>query len=162
MPTFNERFGENLVWLRKQRGISQKQLAELLETSPTNVNYWEKGKTKPKLQMINKISTVLNVPLSSLMDVDFDKYEVFIQYLKSIDISVTADIESSVSYQDEHDKEGKFVGTSQIVEPKPGATPNYTITCNHEEVALSEAEFQQFQETIKKAVEFELFQRKQK
>ena len=140
MPTFNERFGENLVYLRKQRGISQKQLAELLGTSPTNVNYWEKGKTKPKLQMINKISTVLNVPLSSLMDVEFDKYEVFIQY--------------------EHDNKGNFVGISQVVEPKSGVLPNYTIVCNQEKVDLSESEFQQFQEAIKKAVEFELYQRK--
>lgn len=160
MPTFNERFGENLVYLRKQRGISQKQLAELLGTSPTNVNYWEKGKTKPKLQMINKISTVLNVPLSSLMDVEFDKYEVFIQYLKSIDVSVTADIESSIHYQDEHDNKGNFVGISQVVEPKSGVLPNYTIVCNQEKVDLSESEFQQFQEAIKKAVEFELYQRK--
>ena len=160
MPTFNEKFGENLVQLRKKKGLSQKGLAELLDTSPTNVNYWEKGKTKPKVQMINKIANVLEVPLSALMDVDFDNYETFVKYLKSIDISVFGKVESELDYQDEFDNEGRFIGKSQIATPIEGASPIYTLSWNQEDIELSEEEFQQFQEAIKKAVDFELYQRK--
>ena len=54
-------FSERLVKTRKKRNITQRQLAEMLEITPTRLNYWEKGKREPDVMMINKISTTLNV-----------------------------------------------------------------------------------------------------
>ena len=36
-------FGENLVFLRKAKGLNQKEFAQALDISPTRLNYWEKG-----------------------------------------------------------------------------------------------------------------------
>lgn len=40
--------GERLIMLRKEKNLTQKQLAEELMCSATRLNYWEKGKSYPK------------------------------------------------------------------------------------------------------------------
>ena len=40
--------GERLIMLRKEKNLTQKQLAEELMCSATRLNYWEKGKCYPK------------------------------------------------------------------------------------------------------------------
>lgn len=40
--------GERLIMLRKEKNLTQKQLAEELMCSATRLNYWEKGKRYPK------------------------------------------------------------------------------------------------------------------
>lgn len=64
------KFGENLTRIRRSKKITQKSLAEMLNTSPTSVNYWEKGTTKPRLDMMQGIADALEVPLASLIDWD--------------------------------------------------------------------------------------------
>ena len=64
------KFGENLTRIRRSKKITQKSLAEMLNTSPTSVNYWEKGTTKPRLDMMQGIADALEVPLTSLIDWD--------------------------------------------------------------------------------------------
>lgn len=54
-------FGERIVATRKEKGISQKALAELLGISPTRLNYWEKDKRFPPIPMLNRISEILEV-----------------------------------------------------------------------------------------------------
>ena len=54
-------FGEKLVELREKKGYTQKKLAELLEITPTRLNYWEKNKREPDFFMFKKIATVLDV-----------------------------------------------------------------------------------------------------
>ena len=36
--------GKRLVKIRKEKGLTQKRLAELLDITPTRLNYWEKDK----------------------------------------------------------------------------------------------------------------------
>ena len=54
-------FGERIVAIRKEKGLSQKALAEQLEISPTRLNYWEKDKRFPPIPMLNRISEILGV-----------------------------------------------------------------------------------------------------
>ena len=54
-------FGERIVRAREKKGLNQKQLAELLEISPTRLNYWEKDKREPDVPMIWKLIEVLDV-----------------------------------------------------------------------------------------------------
>lgn len=54
-------FGERIVRAREKKGLNQKQLAELLEISPTRLNYWEKDKREPDVPMILKLIEVLDV-----------------------------------------------------------------------------------------------------
>ena len=54
-------FGERIVRARENKGLNQKQLAELLEISPTRLNYWEKDKREPDVPMIWKLIETLDV-----------------------------------------------------------------------------------------------------
>ena len=54
-------FGERIVQARENKGLNQKQLAELLEISPTRLNYWEKDKREPDVPMIWKLIETLDV-----------------------------------------------------------------------------------------------------
>ena len=53
--------GERITYARKARCLSQKHLAELIDTSPQQINRWEKGRRNPKLATLNKISKALNI-----------------------------------------------------------------------------------------------------
>lgn len=167
MPTF----GENLVAIRKQKGITQKDLAEKIGITATRLNYWEKDKRKPGLDWVKILAEALDVPSSALInwqqyenslldEEQYEQYEAFRKYLKFWGYSVDIEVDSEIEYQDEYDEKGNYAGKSQIVIPVSGALPYYYVTGNGMEIKLSESEFQQFQEAIKKAVEFELYQRK--
>jgi len=66
-------FGANLVEAREKLGISQKQLAELLGITATRLNYWEKDKRQPDIEMIKKIAEILKTSPSDLLGWD-EKY----------------------------------------------------------------------------------------
>ena len=42
-------FADNLVWLRREKGFSQEQLADLMDVSRQAVSKWEAGQTMPDL-----------------------------------------------------------------------------------------------------------------
>lgn len=47
--------------LRKKKGISQKDLAKKLGTSPQNLAQYESGKRQPKIETLDKIASALSV-----------------------------------------------------------------------------------------------------
>jgi len=53
--------GQRIKELRKQRHISQEQLAELVQLEPPSICNIENGKNYPTLQNLEKIINVLNV-----------------------------------------------------------------------------------------------------
>lgn len=54
-------FGQRLVEARKNLGITQKGLAEAIGISAVRLNYWEKDKRQPDVEMIKKLASVLGV-----------------------------------------------------------------------------------------------------
>lgn len=60
-------FGENLKWLRKKVGITQKQLAERIGVNYRSVLRWEANQNEPSITMLVKISEVLHCSLDRLM-----------------------------------------------------------------------------------------------
>lgn len=54
-------FGERLIYARELRGYNQKQFAEVLEVSPTRLNYWEKDKRQPDVPMLWRIISTLKI-----------------------------------------------------------------------------------------------------
>lgn len=58
-------FGENLSYWRKQRGMTQEQLAQKLMVTPQAVSKWEKG-SYPDGSLLPKLSLTLNVSLDVL------------------------------------------------------------------------------------------------
>ena len=59
--------GENIVAIRKSKGITQKALAEAVSVSATRLNYWEKGRNNPPIEYLDKVAKALNVPVDALM-----------------------------------------------------------------------------------------------
>jgi transcriptional regulator with XRE-family HTH domain len=59
-------FRENLVRLRKERRLTQMQLAELLDVQPRLISRWETGETKPQFDHMVRLAEVLEVSLDDL------------------------------------------------------------------------------------------------
>ena len=62
-------FGEKLTEARKKKGLSQKRLAEILDITPTRLNYWEKNKREPDLFMFKKIIEILDVDANDMLGI---------------------------------------------------------------------------------------------
>ncbi len=50
---------DKLILKRKQFGISQEKLAELIGVDPTSISRWERGQTRPFRKSLGKISSFL-------------------------------------------------------------------------------------------------------
>ncbi len=66
-------FAENLRELRKERGLSQEDLAELLDVSRQAVSKWEQGMGYPEVETLLLLAGKLKVSLDSLMAVEIAK-----------------------------------------------------------------------------------------
>ncbi len=62
--------GEKISRYRKQRGMTQKQLADMLFVSEDLVSKWECGSRRPDYGMIKAIADALGVETGELSDVD--------------------------------------------------------------------------------------------
>ena len=62
-----KRFGEKLRTLRKRRGLTQKQVGQMLGVNRTHVTRLEKGEKTPHAAMIIKIARLFNVTADQLM-----------------------------------------------------------------------------------------------
>lgn len=61
-------FGENLRKLRTEAGLSQKELAEKIGTTPRSILNYEKGARLPKnIEIVNSLAEILGVSAESLM-----------------------------------------------------------------------------------------------
>ncbi len=62
------KFTDNLFKLRKEKGFSQEQLAEMLEVSRQSVYKWESGQSYPELEKLQQICKVFNCSLDELVN----------------------------------------------------------------------------------------------
>ncbi|MBQ1948139.1 MAG: helix-turn-helix transcriptional regulator [Clostridia bacterium] len=60
-------FAENLKQLRKERQLSQEELAEILDVSRQAISKWEQGIGYPEVEKLLLLSSKLHVSLDSLM-----------------------------------------------------------------------------------------------
>ena len=61
-------FGENLKQIRKQRNITQEELAELLNVSRQAISKWESGNGYPETEKLITLSRELNISLDYLLN----------------------------------------------------------------------------------------------
>lgn len=59
--------GEKISIFRKRKGISRKQLAEILGVSPQTISNYENGVTSPETPMLSTIATVLDIKLDNIL-----------------------------------------------------------------------------------------------
>jgi transcriptional regulator with XRE-family HTH domain len=60
-------FAEKLQGLRKSKGISQEQLAELLDVSRQSISKWESGQNYPEVDKLIKLSDLFKITLDELL-----------------------------------------------------------------------------------------------
>jgi transcriptional regulator with XRE-family HTH domain len=61
------RFGQRLRQLRKQRGMTQADLAAFLGVSMPAISAWEKGRSLPRDARLETLAKALEIPLTSLV-----------------------------------------------------------------------------------------------
>lgn len=62
------RFGEKLSFLRKQRGMTQMELAEKLDISRQAVSRWEQGTSEPSTENLVSIGKLFGVSVDALVN----------------------------------------------------------------------------------------------
>jgi transcriptional regulator with XRE-family HTH domain len=72
--------GEKLLNLRKQKGLTQEQLACDLQVSSSTISNYELGLTKPDIEILCKISEYFHIPVQNLIS---DEQYTFVNYKNS-------------------------------------------------------------------------------
>ncbi len=60
--------GNNIKILREEKGITQRQLAIMLNMSYKTISHWESGYTEPSLSAIKALKEVFDVSYDDLLD----------------------------------------------------------------------------------------------
>lgn len=58
----------HLAEIRKSRGLTQEQLAEMLGVNQCAISFWESGRSYPRLPMAYRIALILGVKIDDLID----------------------------------------------------------------------------------------------
>jgi transcriptional regulator with XRE-family HTH domain len=64
MEYIRQILASNLLRLRKSKGLTQVQIAEMIESTPASYNRWEKGVNWPDPESLEKIALALGVKSS--------------------------------------------------------------------------------------------------
>lgn len=84
MVSLKHKFGKRVKELRKQAGLTQEQMAELIGIEPPNISKMENGMHFPQPEKIEKIANALNVNIFDLFEFEhLQKRDDLIKYIKS-------------------------------------------------------------------------------
>ena len=62
-------FFEIFKLLRKDKGLTQEQVAEILGTSPQTISRWETGTSTPDITMLPKIASYFDITVDELLGI---------------------------------------------------------------------------------------------
>jgi len=62
-------FGLKLATIRRKKGFTQVELAEMLNTTTRVISYYERESKNPSLEMVKKIADVLKIKPEMLLDI---------------------------------------------------------------------------------------------
>lgn len=62
-----EKFHEKLKVLRKKKGLTQQEVAELLNVERVTYTKWENGKSKPNYEKLSVLACIFDVSLDYLL-----------------------------------------------------------------------------------------------
>jgi transcriptional regulator with XRE-family HTH domain len=106
-------FNNKLYELRKQKGLSQEELANRLNVSRQTVSKWEVGESSPDMEKLVAISELFDISLDELvLDKAVKKEEASEQVVKS---ELHSDIKEHVLAEDNKKKAKKGLKIAGIV-----------------------------------------------
>ena len=62
------KIGQTIFRLRKEKGMHQKQLGEMLGYSQNTISDWESGRTEPNIDVVIKLVKVFDVSYEELLE----------------------------------------------------------------------------------------------
>ena len=68
---FNLKLGKRLQSIRKERGLSQEDVAEVLHMDRVSIGYIEQGKRAPRLQTIYALAALYEVSVADVFDFEY-------------------------------------------------------------------------------------------
>lgn len=89
-------FAENLKLIRKERNLSQEELAEILEVSRQAISKWEQGDGYPEVEKLLLLSSKLNISLDNLMSTKFAQKSSNNQRMEAGLITITSPYENVI------------------------------------------------------------------
>ena len=82
MSSLKIKFGKRVKELRKSKGITQEQIAELISIEPPNVSKMENGLHFPQPEKIEKIAKALDIDIKDLFDFEhIKKRDELVKYI---------------------------------------------------------------------------------
>lgn len=87
--------GENIRRLRKEKKLTQKQLAAELEVTQGVVHFWETGRNQPNIENLIKLSAVLDCNITELIPNDLQSKYDLLDNLETTLHKMTKDIEDT-------------------------------------------------------------------
>ena len=98
----NLNFAENLKRLRKEKGITQEKLSEILDVSAQSVSRWELSICYPDIEMLPAIANYFEVTVDELLSNDIRSkekdYEIFKETIDTLSDETTECIEFIMEY----------------------------------------------------------------
>ncbi len=73
LKTKRPAMGEHLASLRKEAGLSQYELAKLLNEPQSNISFWELSDKPPRSDVLPRLAKILGVRVDTILNVDTDK-----------------------------------------------------------------------------------------
>ena len=90
-------FAENLKQLRKEKQLSQEELAEILDVSRQAVSKWEQGIGYPEVEKLLLLASKLRVSLDSLMETEIKQNPNVPKPIVTGTITITSPIERVIA-----------------------------------------------------------------
>ena len=63
----NEKIGQLIYTLRKEKNMTQKQLADALYLSDRTISKWERGIGCPDIALLPQLAALLEIPIENLL-----------------------------------------------------------------------------------------------
>jgi len=118
-------FSENLKMIRKERNMTQEQLAELLNVSRQAVSKWESGNSYPETEKLLVISNELNISIDELLADHRNIEEENGKEQKTVVYAATGKI-TIPTFDNKNIVVCQAIKTSKIFAPKQGE-PKYIL-----------------------------------
>lgn len=141
--------------IRKEKGLTQKELGDLCGINEANIRKYEADKQNPKIETIEKIAKALGVPIVRIkedltwaehqyteeikaLSQEVTRLQIFERYLQSVGYLV--------SYEGPADTEDPFV----------------VLTKDNEKTTFTGDQFKEFEKAIAASVEYQVWQQRHK
>src|SRR5690606_16150856 len=82
--------GKNLRYLRKQKGLTQSDIAEKLDIKRTMISAYEEGRSEPKLTTLNVLADIFSISVDELLNRDIELSGRLIQQNQQLKILTIA------------------------------------------------------------------------